>query len=627
MNNQQKLASAVIVVAWIGVATWGVLGGDMGVVAAAMLLSVWIASLWPRRVPRSLALFLGTFSVVTLVSISIAGARVDSEAGLSVLLMIIGAVTVFFQVGHWRFEKPDSMEFGSLSIDGEMETRDWSGREFDDSGIVGPLVVQTGADFVRRAHECGAFTATELAALEDAFRASGSPVKTLKTLIASEELTKFQVMHLLWGQESQLRFGEYNLVEVIGRGASSTVYRARFAKGDDPVAIKVLHADQKALKRVHREMQSVRKLAHPNIVVAYDSGKANSRYYIAMELVHGPDLNQVVRKRGPLGEREALVSVLQTALALQQAHERGILHRDVKPGNMLLTPSGDVKLADLGLSCPIERRMKEAAEGSFETDENSLGGTIEFMAPEQVKGFRDVDARADTFALGSSLFFLLTGCSRLPRDCLADHINNLTIHRKFLPTGDYIGNSMIVDLIDRLSAFDADDRIASMSEAVDAIRETIAHLGQPHRPNMIRVLVIEDNHADMYLTLAMLAKMNRTIETHEAGCLADGLIAMENRIGESSPDFDIVLLDANLPDSHGDETIKRFRNIDHDVAVIMLSGQDDNDFRDACLQNGANSYLHKRELSAERLEREIFVTLARSSATSASEKRRVTSEA
>jgi serine/threonine-protein kinase len=512
-----------------------------------------------------------------------------------------------------------SQSVASRALDLDLQTcgpitQEWSGGDFQedssiDSGIVGPeLEGQDGSDLLNRAKTSGALTAQQITAMEEALAKNHSSLRALKAMIATRELTKFQAMHLLWGQESKLRFGDYVLVEVIGRGSSSTVYRARDHRTDESIAIKILHADAQAIKRVKREMQSVRKLAHPNIVVAYDCGQIHARFFIAMELISGSDLHQLVRDDGPLDERTALVAVLQIALALQQAHERGVLHRDVKPGNMLLTATGQVKLADLGLSCPIEREDG----GSFETAKNSLGGTLEFMAPEQAHEFRNVDARADTFALGSSLFFLLTGHSRLPGKNLAERINNLTVHRQFLATAEYVSNPEIAELIDRLAAFEVEKRIGSVSAAVEAIRQTLSQLGDPHETRMIRVLVVEDNQDDMYITLRMLAKTNRMLETVEAACMADALAACDpQHSGTLTEAFDIALLDANLPDSRGLETVERFCRFAPQMAVIVLSGSNGSAFQADCLTAGADSYLCKDDLTTDRLEHEIFVTLAR----------------
>ncbi len=621
----RALPSATIILSWLVAVLWLIRSGDLGISSAALVLLMWTATSFQQRVASRL-LAMSSTAVVT--AVMVVNARSDSQAFIALSLVVCAATFTWFRSGGAstfmdRTWSPQRVDLGradsrdrrseSLSISGEMETCLLDGGEIDDdsldSGICGAeLVSQNGPELVRRAEVSGAFTDAEIVAIQYAFIHTPAPVKAFKRMIADGEMSKLQALYLLWGQESQLRFGDYVLIEVIGRGSSSIVYRARHGTTGDSIAVKIMHADEQALKRVHREMKSVRKLAHPNIVVAYDSGKIHSRFFIAMELI-GSDLNRLVCDRGPLDQRTALVSVLQVALALEQAHERGILHRDVKPGNMLLTASGDVKLADLGLSCPMQR-MDET--GTFETAQNALGGTLEFMAPEQVNEFRDVDARADTFALGSSLFFLLTGRSRLPGKNLAQRINNLTVHKKFLKTSDYVDSPEVAELIDRLCAFDVDQRIASATEAVSAIRQTITRLGQPHRQSMVRVMVMEFNRDDVYRTLASLSETNRTIETHVAESLADVIAACQatDAVTQKSP-FDVIFIDAAMLDFGGQQAVRELQASSPGVAIIVVGNSDDDEFRSYCLATGADSFLSIDRMTAEQLEREIFVTLAR----------------
>jgi serine/threonine protein kinase len=626
---KRTLTLLTIILSWLVVALWLRFDGEIGVASAALVLLMWIAlSLDHRRLSRCLAI--GSVTVVAAYVVVSFGSDPEflskpPEAVIALCLVACAATVTWLEMGVVRYptrrssshciddDDDHDQQSESLSIDEDVETRLLGDGEFDDdsldSGICGAeLVSQDGPELLRRADRSGAFTNDEIVAIQNAFLSIPSPVRAFKRMVADGELSKLQAMYLLWGQESQLRFGDYILIEVIGRGSSSIVYRARHAATGESIAVKIMHADEQALKRVHREMKSVRKLAHPNIVVAYDSGKIHSRFFIAMELI-GSDLNRLVRDEGPLDQRTALVSVLQIALALEQAHERGILHRDVKPGNMLLTASGDVKLADLGLSCPMQR-IDET--GTFETAQNSLGGTLEFMAPEQVSDFRDVDARADTFALGSSLFFLLTGRSRLPGRSLAERINNLTVHKRFLRTCDYVDSPEIAALVDRLCAFDVDQRIASASEAVGAIRRTITQLGKPHHQNMVRIMVLQDNRDDVYRTLSALSETNRTLETHVANCMADVITACQAAASASGEHpFDIIFIDAGMPDFGGQHAVAELRASMPAVAIIVVANIDDDEFRSYCLATGADGFLPTDCLRPDKLEREIFVTLAR----------------
>ena len=148
--------------------------------------------------------------------------------------------------------------------------------------------------------------------------------------------------------------GEYQLLEELGRGGMGRVYKALHTKLDRVVAVKVLPrgrvGDQKAIARFEREMKAVGRLAHPNIVQAYDAREIDGTPVLIMEFVDGLDLAEIVRRVGPLPVADACELVRQTALALQCAHEHGLVHRDIKPSNIMLARSGEVKLLDLGLA-------------------------------------------------------------------------------------------------------------------------------------------------------------------------------------------------------------------------------------------------------------------------------------
>jgi serine/threonine protein kinase len=429
--------------------------------------------------------------------------------------------------------------------------------------------------------------------------------RALKMLIDRNLITNFQALHLLWGRENYLNFANFLLIRVIGKGGSSTVYEAYDRKNKMTVALKVLSHAEHALSRFNREMASIQKLAHPNIVVAYEVGEFRHRAFIAMEYFVRGDLGRYVREEGTLSEQDALRYVLQIANGLEQSHRRQILHRDVKPGNMLLSEDGKVKLSDLGLSRAVDRVDEDE---SFETANNSLAGTLEFMAPEQAVSFRDADERADIYGLGSSLFYLLTGRSRLIGESFAERIKNLTLARRFRDLSDYCANPEIVDLVNRLCAFDVQDRIPTAHEATNAIRAVLENLDdESHSEIAVQVLIVEDDKDDLFLAMRYLGEINRCLRITEARSLAEA-ISVTNARGKS---FDVVLLDLNLPDSSGVETIKEMRKLSSEMAIIAMTGINDVDFGLKCIAAGATEYLPKSNASAEVLERRIFVSLSR----------------
>lgn len=213
------------------------------------------------------------------------------------------------------------------------------------------------------------------------------------------------------------RLGDYELLEEIGRGGMGVVYKARQIYLNQVVAIKVLPKryldDVQAVARFRREMQSIGSMEHPNIVRAYNAGEARGVHFLVMEYVDGIDLQQLVGdvdgRPLPLGVGAACEAIRQAALGLQHAHQQFVVHRDVKPANLVVTREGVVKLLDLGLAkFHAERRPSDSPSGDL-TRAGATVGTVDFMAPEQWEGSSAVDVRSDIYSLGCTLFFLLTG--------------------------------------------------------------------------------------------------------------------------------------------------------------------------------------------------------------------------
>ncbi len=221
---------------------------------------------------------------------------------------------------------------------------------------------------------------------------------------------------------SELR--EYRLLEQIGQGGMGTVFRALHTRLDKVVAVKVIRAarqaDAMAVARFEREMQAVGRVEHPNIVRATDAGEVDGIHFLVMEFVDGVTLAQLVREHGPLPKKQACEYVIQAAAGLALAHRNGVIHRDVKPSNLILTPDGTVKILDLGLALlpgPLPDALPEndATIGSTDwgetcqTETGVVMGTRDYMAPEQASNPHLADVRADVYSLGATLWHLLTG--------------------------------------------------------------------------------------------------------------------------------------------------------------------------------------------------------------------------
>jgi serine/threonine protein kinase len=202
------------------------------------------------------------------------------------------------------------------------------------------------------------------------------------------------------------KVGNYLILEKIGDGGMGTVYKGRNAATSEVVAIKLVSpqvvADEKLRMRFAQECQVARLLTHPNVVRMLDFGLEGSTPYLVMEYVDGASLGQRLETRGPIPEADAVRWVRQVGEALHWAHEKKLVHRDVKPDNILVSAAGEVKLADLGLA--------KSLEGTLDlTRTNTFFGTPNFMAPEQFVDAKRADAQSDLYSLAASLYMILTG--------------------------------------------------------------------------------------------------------------------------------------------------------------------------------------------------------------------------
>ena len=206
-------------------------------------------------------------------------------------------------------------------------------------------------------------------------------------------------------QGGQVFNDRYEVLRRIARGGMAEVFLARDLLLDRPVALKVLFrefaVDPSFVERFRREAQSAAGLSHPNIVGVYDSGESSGTYFIVMEYVEGRSLAQIIRDDGPLSPDRAADIATDVAAALGFAHRGGVVHRDVKPGNVLISPSGQVKVTDFGIARAVSERLAP-------TSRSIVVGTPEYFSPEQARG-EPVDPRSDVYSLGIVLYEMLTG--------------------------------------------------------------------------------------------------------------------------------------------------------------------------------------------------------------------------
>jgi len=229
-------------------------------------------------------------------------------------------------------------------------------------------------------------------------------------LVRQDLLTDFQAEKLLAGRwKGFVINGKYRLLERVGAGGMGCVYLAEHVFMQRRVALKVLPVDlakdKATVERFYFEARAAARLDHPNIVRAHDIDREGALHFLVLEYVDGGNMHELIRRNGPLPVVRAAHYIRQAALGLQHAHEAGLVHRDIKPGNLLLDRQGVVKLLDLGLA----RFFGEEHSPLLRAQEKgNVVGTADFVAPEQVNDAR-VDIRADIYSLGCTFYFLLTG--------------------------------------------------------------------------------------------------------------------------------------------------------------------------------------------------------------------------
>jgi len=233
-------------------------------------------------------------------------------------------------------------------------------------------------------------------------------------LVEQEAVTSSQLSRLkkLIQESRDRQLTGYKLVSVLGAGAMAKVYKAVQLSLDRPVAVKILpkrlSENSEYVKLFYKEGRAAAKLNHPNIVQAIDVGEAGGYHYFVMEFVEGHTLYDELANGKVFSEEEALKIIIQIATALKHAHSQGLIHRDVKPKNIMITPEGVVKLADMGLA-----RSTGDAEAA-QAEAGRAFGTPYYISPEQIRGEVDIDFRADIYSLGATLYHLVTG--RVPFD-------------------------------------------------------------------------------------------------------------------------------------------------------------------------------------------------------------------
>lgn len=318
----------------------------------------------------------------------------------------------------------------------------------------------------------GLVTREEVACAEAAVRAElgtlpSAPVDDellAAKLVDMEVLTRYQADQLSAGR-TKLNLGPYVVTDWIGQGGMGQVFKAVHRVMGRECAVKVLPLNKstpEAISNFSREIRTQAQLDHPNLVRAYDAGHEGKVHYFVTEYVPGTDLRRLIRSQGPLTMQQAASVIMQTARALEYAHQRGLIHRDVKPGNILVTPEGVAKLSDLGLAGCIQ-----ASDGEEDPRLGKIVGTADYLAPEQIRNPQEVLKVSDVYSLGCTLYYAITGKVPFPGGTPASkarrHLEETPWHpRRFNPDV----NEEFVEIIADMMEKDPTKRIQSAAEVV-----------------------------------------------------------------------------------------------------------------------------------------------------------------
>ncbi|MDX2161540.1 MAG: protein kinase [bacterium] len=380
----------------------------------------------------------------------------------------------------------------------------------------------------------------------------------------------------------------YEIKELLGEGSTAAVYKALDRKLGRIVALKILlpHVKETTRKRFFQEALAVAQLNHPNIMAIYDSDEDDGAQFLIVEYVQGDSLTKYI----PAAPEKVVDLGRQIALALQYAHERQIIHRDVKPANIMVTPAGQVKIMDLGLALPREAKRVTA--------DGMIIGTPAYLSPEQAQGMA-LDPRTDIYSLGVVIYEMATG--QLPFS--TDDIPALLLqHVKQPPPPPRLHSSAISPQLEAviLKTLEKNPsrRFQSMEALAQALSETklttteqkSQHPTQQTRAagaKTLRVVLADDHTILRRALMSMLAERDDILVIGEA---SDGEGAVEKVI-EAMPD--VLILDLNMPGKGGLDVLPEIREKSPETKVLVLTGRDEDWYIMQALRAGAHGYILK----------------------------------
>jgi serine/threonine protein kinase len=394
---------------------------------------------------------------------------------------------------------------------------------------------------------------------------SDEPTREFTSSDDGSDSLQFSSTSAISGGEVPEQIGDYAIRELIGAGGMGQVFLAEHTRMQRIVAIKMLPvermADAAAIGRFYDEVRAASRLMHPNIVTAFDAGESEGVHYLAMEYIDGLTLTDVVAKQGPLSVGEAAGVIRQAALGLLHAHRAGIVHRDVKPGNLMRASDGTVKVLDLGLARISTANLasevdKESNDADEKRSKGRLTGTLPFISPEQLEDSSVADPRSDIYSLGATMYFLLTG--RPPYT--GEFLDQIYGHRHGeipdLMQARADVDMQFANIFTRMMAKSPDERYGSLDEVIDDLSE---YANKSDSPVWLTEFAQQQTGADQSTITSV------STSRAPASVLSIDFGMFYSAAAEASPSGDVKLLCAG----NGNRTIFRMAVASDDERVIL----------------------------------------------------------